>query len=1464
MTKVTDSSAAGAQSTTKALSITIGQAPAITSNNSTTFVVGVGGSFTVQTTGSPTPAIMESGALPAGVKFTDNGNGTGTLSGTPAAGSAANYAITFTANNGAGNNATQDFTLTVGQPPVITSSNNTTFTASTAGSFSVTTTGFPAPALVETGALPSGMTFKDNGNGTATLSGTPGAATGGLYKFTITASNKVGSNSIQSFALTVDQVPAITSANGTTFTAKTLGSFTVTTSGFPTPSIMESGKLPTGVMFVDNGNGTATFAGTPTTTGKYNITFTPNNGVGSPTAQNFTLTVGEAPAITSGNGTTFTVGTAGNFMVTTTGFPAPSLSMSSGSLPAGVSFTDNGNGTATLSGTPAAATGGTYALTIKAQNGSGSTSQNFALMVDQAPAITSANKVTFTVAATGSFTVTTSGSPKPTLGESGGLPNGVSFTDNGNGTATLSGTPAANTNGTYNITLTAGNGVGSNAMQAFTLTVDTAPAITSANTATFTVGSAGTFTVTTAGTPTPTLSESGTLPSGVTFKDNGNGTATLAGTPTANTGGVYKIALTASNGLGTNGAQAFTLKVDQPPAITSANNATFTVGMAGSFTVMTSGFPSPTISDGGAALPSGVTFTDNGNGTGTLSGTPASESNAKYNITLTASNGVGSNATQTFTLTVNTAPAITSANSTVFTVGTAGSFTFTTKGTPTPALMETGALPSGVTFTPNANGTGTLSGTAAAGSGGMYNITIKASSTSGNTSQTFTLTVDEGPGFTSANSTSFSVGANGTFTVTSDGFPKPAITEAGALPSGVMFTDNRNGTGTLSGTPAAGSAPSYDITFKANNGVGTSPTQTFTLNVTTVPISVSFVSGTFSIIPEGGTTASITVQVTNDINSQGVTFSLADGTCSDGILGTFGTPMVTANGSTTTITVPYTSPAFPGTSCDNPTLTATSVADNSKSTSFSFTIAGGLGSDCGFGSESLFKGHYAIVLRGNGPAAAEGAVFDSDGKGHVAANVGVLDSNGGLWPFLTSVEVGIGIDPSHSFVTVGPDHRGCLILWTKSGTGSPATSHPYSISYRFSLGSVSSGVAHSGHILQFGEEEEPGVAAGSNELVGEIDAQDTTAFQDSSFNGPYAFGALGVNGQFGITGAFVANGTGGSSGGAADYNLSANTTNLIINSTIDGTSQATFPATPLSFRAFSMSIDGNGRGTWSFTLSDASDYNNMVYVISASKLLVMRTDQQTSDSSAVLFTGKILKQSKSSFTDSDLSGPYVGYSLGIAGVPPGGAAGIQSQLFLATATGAGSFSSFTLYQNNGGTLTSGTEANVGSYNVGSFGRTLITGFSKNYNTVEYLVGPSSAKPNGSFGMDSSPRVNYGFVEPRTSTSITSPSTFAFGTFDATQYDHSWTAGIETFDTGALTGTQDILSANNSGTSINSPIKYNYTVDSTGTGTIMNPPATSCSFNSATCQYVFLVISSSKIVEMDAASIALPTVIFDEQ
>jgi hypothetical protein len=65
---------------------------------------------------------------------------------------------------------------------------------------------------------------------------------------------------------------------------------------------------------------------------------------------------------------------------------------------------------------------------------------------------------------------------------------------------------------------------------------------------------------------TTTLTFTGTLPNGVTFTDNPNGTATLAGTATVSTTTSYPIVITASNGVSPDATQRFTLTITAPVA----------------------------------------------------------------------------------------------------------------------------------------------------------------------------------------------------------------------------------------------------------------------------------------------------------------------------------------------------------------------------------------------------------------------------------------------------------------------------------------------------------------------------------------------------------------------------------------------------------------------------------------------------------------------------------------------------------------------------------------------------------------------------------------------------------------------------------------------------------------------------------------------------------------------------------
>ncbi len=636
-------------------------------------------------------------------------------------------AVTFTDSNGS---LTVDDTAEVDQAPVFTSAASTTVTAGDGNTFTLTTSSFPTAAITESGSLPSGVNFTDNGDGTASLTGSPDPTSnqGGVYNLTFTATNSDSADAYaaQSFVLTVDQAPAITSDMSTTFNVGSAGTFTVQTTGFPTAAVSESGTLPSGVTFADNGDGTGTLAGTPATGagGVYDLTFTASNGVSGDANQDFTLTVDETPVITSASSTTFTAGQSDSFTVQSDGYPTDTIGWDSGSLPNGVTLVDNGDGTATLAGTPAAGTGGTYNLGFTATNGVGSGYQSFGLTVDEAPAITS-DAAPFTVGSSGAFAVLTTGFPAATVTESGTLPSGITFTTNSDGTPELVGTPNTGTAGDYDLTFTASNGIGTEATQDFTLVVGQAPAITSASQTDFNIGSADTFQVTTLAFPIAAITENGSLPSGVTFTDNGNGTATLSGTPAAGTGGNYDLAFMASNGVGPGFIQDFILTVNDASAIISTAAVTFVAGSFDSAMILTSGFPTAAITVSGT-LPSGLSFTDNGDGTASLAGTPAPSAAGIYDLTIMDDNGIGSDPSQSFILTINQAPSITSAVTTTFTTGQTGTFTVQTSGFPTATISESGTLPSGITFTDNGNGTATLGGSPNVGTGGVYDLTFMA------------------------------------------------------------------------------------------------------------------------------------------------------------------------------------------------------------------------------------------------------------------------------------------------------------------------------------------------------------------------------------------------------------------------------------------------------------------------------------------------------------------------------------------------------------------------------------------------------------------------------------------------------------------------------------------------------------------------------------------------------------------
>ncbi len=91
---------------------------------------------------------------PAGITFTDNGNGTATIAGHRRGRHRGQLPDHDHRHQQRRDGATQTFTLTDAEAPAITSASTATFSTGVAGTYTVTTTGYPAATITESGTLP--------------------------------------------------------------------------------------------------------------------------------------------------------------------------------------------------------------------------------------------------------------------------------------------------------------------------------------------------------------------------------------------------------------------------------------------------------------------------------------------------------------------------------------------------------------------------------------------------------------------------------------------------------------------------------------------------------------------------------------------------------------------------------------------------------------------------------------------------------------------------------------------------------------------------------------------------------------------------------------------------------------------------------------------------------------------------------------------------------------------------------------------------------------------------------------------------------------------------------------------------------------------------------------------------------------------------------------------------------------
>ncbi len=216
------------------------------------------------------------------------------------------------------------------------------WTASRVGNSFVSTkaspnpTDVPCPANLSTGVTPN-----------------PNPATCSSY-VSNTIPLKDGNGNIQQVSLSVLTVPVFTSRTTFSFAPGIPSTQTITAVGNPTPNISMTSSNLTTDFTLTGGSGTfqLQFDGNLfATQGNFTLVLTASSSSGS-VQQTFSINVAEVLAIVSPNSVNVSAGIPITpFTVVATGFPTPSLWVDKALNLGGLTFTDNHNGTATISGT---------------------------------------------------------------------------------------------------------------------------------------------------------------------------------------------------------------------------------------------------------------------------------------------------------------------------------------------------------------------------------------------------------------------------------------------------------------------------------------------------------------------------------------------------------------------------------------------------------------------------------------------------------------------------------------------------------------------------------------------------------------------------------------------------------------------------------------------------------------------------------------------------------------------------------------------------------------------------------------------------------------------------------------------------------------------------------------------------------------------------------------------------------
>jgi hypothetical protein len=567
-----------------------------------------------------------------------SGNNTATLTALATNSTENGWLVRALAINGTGTTASTSATLTVNFAPTFsTQPTNSTVAVGANATFTVATTGNPAPTLQWQISTNGGALFTNITNG-AGFSGNTGTiltviavnSTQSTNVFRAVATNSVAPAGVNSTNATLLVPPTFTTqpGNATVIQGSGNATFSVVLSGNPAPTLQWQVSANGGALFTNITNG-AGFSGNTSSTLTVIAPLVGQSGnlfraVGTDTggttnSTNATLTVNVTPSFTTQPGNV-TLGAGGNatFTGVAGGTPAPTLqwqvSLDGGNtwsnITNGAGFSGNNSTTLTVIGVTAAQSGNLFQL-LAINTVTTVTSSTGSLTVNAGPAITlQPTSRTRTVGQSTTLSGAASGSPAPVLQWQVSLDNGVTFSNttdgavfNGSTTPSLTVTNITQAMSGNEFRLTAANFISTANSTAAILTVNTPVSITvqPANT-TVTAGGSGLFAVTATGTPTPTYQWQVSSDSGFSYGNLSDGGG-IAGSATANltvsntTAAMNQFQYRALviNAAGTVASSAAVLTVNFAPVITTQPvGLTVVPGVSANFTVAASGNPAPT------------------------------------------------------------------------------------------------------------------------------------------------------------------------------------------------------------------------------------------------------------------------------------------------------------------------------------------------------------------------------------------------------------------------------------------------------------------------------------------------------------------------------------------------------------------------------------------------------------------------------------------------------------------------------------------------------------------------------------------------------------------------------------------------------------------------------------------------------------------------------------------------------